>query len=692
MEDNNYSNQGNAAQPNQTEFLALYQQLCFKNEIKPNDHIILAIKRAPVSTSTEGLVLNLTNASVSAESAGILAECLSVDSCFDEVSFADCQLSEEALRAIIGGLRTNAFCRRLDLKGNGIRGRTVELLGSYLEHNESLKCLILEWNQLGMLEKSFAAFCDGLAKNSGLEILDLRNNQLNHECASDLAKVVRCNSSLTVIDLRWNTVGLLGARELLSGMSKNRTLARLDLTGNNVPQDLTRAIEIAAGHNEEVARSSSGLAQRSMMLSEQLNARDREQKREVSKLLTRLDNTESSMRQQSHRSHQRIQQLQSLLDEKKFLFSQQQAKLSLAESQLAVVETKYTELQKSLQQMLLDKEELIRSHALEMQRQREDRQQQEAGLRKEFDNLTVKCAQLEAQVADSEQRAEQLKAANLELREEVAAVQAEKRLRQAELDERLQTERQQCRDQLLEMESARDRELNQLRAEFESSDRAHRDRQARADRERADLESETARLRAQLQSEKLAAEEAQAGLRARLRAEEEQRVAALEERARLLQSGKEEAAGRAAALAAQLAEQQRAQAAQQAEVEAGKRRLEDAATQLAAARAEGHAEAARVRLEMQERLNSLEAERRSQKELHEEIASLKSELQRCRDESREQLAAKDTQLAVLQERLNARGEELRRWREDEEARAAALQTAVMQFCRRGGSAKAANSE
>uniref|UniRef100_A0A1I8GKC9 Myosin_tail_1 domain-containing protein n=1 Tax=Macrostomum lignano TaxID=282301 RepID=A0A1I8GKC9_9PLAT len=329
-------------------------------------------------------------------------------------------------------------------------------------------------------------------------------------------------------------------------------------------------------------------------------------------------------------------------------------RLSLAESQLAVVETKYTELQKSLQQMLLDKEELIRSHALEMQRQREDRQQQEAGLRKEFDNLTVKCAQLEAQVADSEQRAEQLKAANLELREEVAAVQAEMRLRQAELDERLQTERQQCRDQLLEMESARDRELNQLRAEFESSDRAHRDRQARADRERADLESETARLRAQLQSEKLAAEEAQAGLRARLRAEEEQRVAALEERARLLQSGKEEAAGRAAALAAQLAEQQRAQVAQQAEVEAGKRRLEDAATQLAAARAEGHAEAARVRLEMQERLNSLEAERRSQKELHEEIASLKSELQRCRDESREQLAAKDTQLAVLQERLNAR--------------------------------------
>lgn len=56
--------------------------------------------------------------------------------------------------------------------------------------------LVLEWNALGVWEESFSLFCDGLASNNTLTHLDLRNNQINHHGASELALALRRNSTL----------------------------------------------------------------------------------------------------------------------------------------------------------------------------------------------------------------------------------------------------------------------------------------------------------------------------------------------------------------------------------------------------------------------------------------------------------------------------------------------------------------
>jgi hypothetical protein len=50
-----------------------------------------------------------------------------------------------------------------------------------------------------MLETSFAAFCDGLAANSCLKALDLRNNQINHEGAEELASALKRNITLRAL-------------------------------------------------------------------------------------------------------------------------------------------------------------------------------------------------------------------------------------------------------------------------------------------------------------------------------------------------------------------------------------------------------------------------------------------------------------------------------------------------------------
>lgn len=56
--------------------------------------------------------------------------------------------------------------------------------------------LVLEWNSLGVWEEGFSLFCQGLSANRSLQRLDLRNNQINHEGAGELAAALKGNSSL----------------------------------------------------------------------------------------------------------------------------------------------------------------------------------------------------------------------------------------------------------------------------------------------------------------------------------------------------------------------------------------------------------------------------------------------------------------------------------------------------------------
>lgn len=59
--------------------------------------------------------------------------------------------------------------------------------------------LVLEWNALGLWDEAFALFCEGLASNTALTQLDLRNNQVSHHGAAQLAQALVRNRSLEVL-------------------------------------------------------------------------------------------------------------------------------------------------------------------------------------------------------------------------------------------------------------------------------------------------------------------------------------------------------------------------------------------------------------------------------------------------------------------------------------------------------------
>lgn len=192
--------------------------------------------------SSHGSKLDLSGQSLSTETCSVLARVLQNDTVFTELSFSDCMLSEEGAKALLSGLFGNRTVKVLDLKGNNLRSTGAEVLGKLLARNNTLRRLVMEWNALGVWDEAFALFCEGLSSNSGLIHLDLRNNQINHHGAAELALALKRNSSLQVLDLRWNNVGLLGGRSLLEAMQMNTSIQQLEMAGNNIPSDTLKAL------------------------------------------------------------------------------------------------------------------------------------------------------------------------------------------------------------------------------------------------------------------------------------------------------------------------------------------------------------------------------------------------------------------------------------------------------------------
>ena len=65
------------------------------------------------------------------------------------------------------------------------------------------RSLRLEWNQIGAANApAFSIFCDALADNKALIELDLRNNEITHVGASELASALKRNTTLRALGER----------------------------------------------------------------------------------------------------------------------------------------------------------------------------------------------------------------------------------------------------------------------------------------------------------------------------------------------------------------------------------------------------------------------------------------------------------------------------------------------------------
>ncbi|XP_052068540.1 leucine-rich repeat-containing protein 45-like [Mytilus californianus] len=662
------------------EFRHTFVRLCRDNHTDPPDFIIHQLKSFENTSKRGKAILDLSTNSLSPKPCHILGKVIATDRTFLEYKFADCMLSEDAVKGISNGFAHNSYCKSLDMKGNNIRGAGAEALGKMLHHNQSLLKLCLEWNALGMLDNSFSLFCEGLGSNECLQALDLRNNQINHDCAIELAANLKRNKTLRAIDLRWNNVGLLGGRAILEMLHTNKTVCRLELAGNNIPGDILKSIETAIGQNEDRAVLSEDHKKKMQMLTKHVKQIETDKSLQMNDLMDTIEKQEDVLRNTKRTTTQQVAQLQEALEERKSSFNALASKLSMTESELALQEQKTHDVEIVVERLKQELSGRHSSHNEDLRKERETRATMEAQLHKELSESSDKNIQLQAKLDDTERKCRLQQDQIFELKEQVTHLQAEIKIKGAHFEERLQSERNRHKEDLRDAEQIRQKEVSRVRQDADEVEANLRERIQQLEMTRLELEEEISRQKNHNMSNKLQHEEQLTIVKQKFQSEEENRYSQLEEKLRVTQLLKDEVQSRCNQQNSTVSDLTSRNSTLTLETETMKKRVEEMQQELAEKNAVTFAEVGKVKLDLNQALNKLEAERKVQTELRDQLSDSDRKTSEQILRYREACEEKDAELDSLRRRLKSRELEVSHVREEESQRAKMLQMAVLNYC------------
>ncbi|XP_015735165.1 leucine-rich repeat-containing protein 45 isoform X2 [Coturnix japonica] len=623
--------------------------------------------------------LDLAEQSLSLETCGALGRLLPGNAHLAEVALGDCGLSEDGVKLLLHGLCSNTTVTSLDLKGNNLRATGAEALGKLLRQNKCIRSLILEWNSLGVWEEGFSFFCQGLGANNFLQRLDLRNNQINHHGAGELAVALKRNSSLQELDLRWNNIGLLGGRALLNCLQSNKTLKKLELAGNNVPSDILKAVEQAMDHNRDRQTILSESQNRTSVLSKEiLNLKD-EKAKQFLDLMDTIDKQREEIARSGRISAGRVSQLQEALNEQHSIMNSLKAKLQMTEAALALSEQKVHNLGELLSAMKQEQANMAERHFEELQQQKQEGADREGKLFRDLSASNEKNLFLRNQVDELEKKCKVQQDQLFQLKQDLTNTTAELKLRAVQAEERLEMEKRRFKQSLEDVESLRLKEVDHLTQHMEASERSMQDRVQRLESIRIALEEELSQVKAAALTERGHAEEELIKVRTQARLDEQQRLEHLEEKLRLMTEARDEAQNCCLKQKQMVSEAQVKANQLNLHADGLKRRIEELQQELNSKEQEKVTEVNKVKVELQEQIGHLQAERTAQEGLREKIAALERQLKVLSSNHREALLDKEGEISMLMEKLRMKEADISRMREEEAQRASILQNAIMAY-------------
>ncbi|XP_067100729.1 leucine-rich repeat-containing protein 45 isoform X1 [Osmerus mordax] len=661
------------------DFRRTYLRVCKEGGVEPQESILAQLQGS--RGALESSRLDLRGHSLSADTCSVLGRVLQKDTLFIELALSDCMLSEEGAKLLLHGLCANTTVKVLDLKGNNLRSTGAEALGKLLARNKTLRRLVLEWNALGMWDEAFSIFCEGLASNTNLSQLDLRNNQINHQGASELSLALKRNSTLQELDLRWNNIGLLGGRSVLEALQHNRTLVQLEMAGNNIPSDTLKALEQAMEHNSDRQSTLRESRSRTQVLSKEIQILKEEKGRQFLSLMETIDKQRDEMGRSSRSASTSIHvgQLQEALNDRKSVVNSLTAKLQMTEAALTLSEQKNHNLQELLGRLKSEKDDQRERQSRERKKEQEDSVLREGKLLREMKNMSETSLQLKNKVDEMERRCKTQQDVIFELKQELTNSTAELKLRLAQAEERLDLERKRSKQAVEDIDGLRQKEVDHVNRHLEESERGLQERILKLEGQRIHLEEELSRAKAACVTERAQAEEEMGKLRSQIRLEEQQNVSALEDKLRALHQSRDESQSHCTQQKQSIAELQARNSQQSLEMDGLRRRIDELQQELSGKDQERVAEVNRVRVELQEHMGHLQAERTAQGGLKEKIAALEREMKGLSSSHREALLDRESEIASLCEKLRLRDAEIQRMREDEAQRASFLQSAILTY-------------
>ncbi|XP_036268127.1 leucine-rich repeat-containing protein 45 isoform X2 [Pipistrellus kuhlii] len=612
------------------EFLRSYSRLCRERGAEPQETVLQRLHELPRGR------LDLAAQSLTLDTCRALGALLPREAQLTELVLSDCMLSEEGAALLLQGLCANTILRFLDLKGNNLQARGAEALGKLLRQNKSIQSLTLEWNNLGAWEEAFATFCRALAGNPALRQLDLRNNQISHQGAEELALALKANTGL---------------------------------------QQLEQAME----HSQDREAAARESRTRTRVLSKEVRHLREEKSKQFLDLMETIERQREELARSSRASALRVGQLQEALDERHSIINALRAKLQMAEAALALSEQKAQDLGELLAAAEQEQQSLAQKQAKEHRLQQQEAAERESKLLRDLSTANEKNLLLRNQVDELERKVKSQQDQLFLARQELTTTAAELKMRAVQAEERLDLEKRRSRQSLEDAEQLRAKEAEHMARHLEESQRALQERVQRLEAARLSLEEELSRAKAAALGERGRAEEELMKAKSQVRLEEQQRLGHLEEKLRLLAQARDEAQATCLQQKQMVAEAQARGGQLGLQVEALRRRLEELQQELSNKDQEKVVEVTRVRVEFQEQNGRLQAELAAQEGLKEKVAALERQLRVTASGHREALLDRESENASLREKLRLREAEIARIREEEAQRASCLQSAVLAY-------------
>nr|XP_042139178.1 leucine-rich repeat-containing protein 45 isoform X2 [Peromyscus maniculatus bairdii] len=612
------------------EFRRSYSRLCKESGAEPQEAVLQQLHQLPRGR------LDLATQSLTVDTCRALGKLLHDETMLKELVLSDCMLSEEGSTLLFQGLCANTTVQRLDLKGNNLRATGAEALGKLLRQNKSIQSLTLEWNNLGMWEDAFATFCGGVAANSTLRQLDLRNNQISHK----------------------------GAEELALALKGNTTLQQLEQAMNHNQDRLT-------AFRENQARTN--------ILNKEVQHLQEEKSKQFLDLMETIDKQRDEMARNSRASAVRVGQLQEALNERQSIINALKAKLQMTEAALALSEQKAQDLGELLTTAEQERQSLSQRQEKERKLEQQEAVDRESKLLRDLSAANEKNLLLRSQVDELERKVKSQQEQLFLTRQELTNSSAELKIRAIQAEERLDVEKRRAKQNMEDLEKLHSKEVDHMTRHLEESERAMQERIQRLEALRLSLEEELSRVKAAVLSERGQAEEELIKARNQARLEEQHRLAHLEEKIRLLAQARDEAQATCLQQKQMVAESQTRASQLNLQMEGQQRRLEELQQELSNKDQEKVAEVARVRVELQEQMGRMQADLVAQEVLREKVAALERQLKVVGSEHREALLDRESENASLREKLRLKDAEISRIRDEEAQRASFLQNAVLAY-------------
>lgn len=158
-----------------------------------------------------------------------MSRAMRVDSSITALHLEACNLSGRPHFLLMSALRTNSTLREIFLADNRLMPSDAIHIGGMLRHNSGLKLLDLRNNNIQ--DAGLSHISNGLSAQSkgGLSTLVLWNNHITHNGVAHLGKALIKSTNLETLNLGQNNLGTDGIHFLKDGLMKNKALMRLGL-------------------------------------------------------------------------------------------------------------------------------------------------------------------------------------------------------------------------------------------------------------------------------------------------------------------------------------------------------------------------------------------------------------------------------------------------------------------------------